>query len=173
MKRLISLLSISLLLWNCSETGDENGSNDNFDRAALLTNIADNIIIPRYEDYNQKLNVLVEKKNDFIASQSSTNLTALRAWKTAYLSWQAVEVFNIGKAEEIQYHYQVNIFPVSTNDIEKNINNGSYGLGSVNNNDAVGFPAMERYLLNGVGENDNTVLSFYSGISSQRKYLSI
>ena len=102
------------MLWNCSETGDDNQTQDLFDRTAMLTNIADNIIIPRYEDYNQKIDVLVEKKNDFIANQTTNSLNEFKlAWKEAYLSWQAVEVFNIGKAEEIFYYYQVNTFPVT------------------------------------------------------------
>ena len=65
-----------------------------------------------------KLETLKTDKDAFIADANQTNLDELRAsWLEAYKVWQHVEMFNIGKAEELLYGFQMNIYPVSTTDV--------------------------------------------------------
>ena len=163
MKKFFLGLIVTGLIVACSSssTDDEPTGGDSFDRAALLTNVADNIVIPAFEDLSAKLSDLQSTKETFVSNPNQSNLDALRAsWVSAYLSWQNVEVYNIGRAEEIQYAFQMNVYPTNTTDIESNISNGAYDLANVNNNDAVGFPAVD-YMLFGVDDSDVSILAKY------------
>jgi len=164
MKRWIPILLMALFVQACSESDDTGAttSNDDFDRKAMLENWADNIIIPAHEDLNNKLGTLVEEKDNFVQNTTEANLEDLRsAWFEAYKVWQHVEMFNIGKAETINYAFQMNVYPTNVSDIENNIQNQNYDLSDVNNNDAVGFPAVE-YMLYGVGDSKPDVVSYYT-----------
>ena len=163
MKKFFLGLIVTGLIVACSSssTDDEPTGGDSFDRAALLTNVADNIVIPAFEDLSAKLSDLQSTKETFVSNPNQSNLDALRAsWVSAYLSWQNVEVYNIGRAEEIQYAFQMNVYPTNTTDIESNISNGAYDLANVNNNDAVGFPAVD-YMLFGLDDSDVSILAKY------------
>jgi hypothetical protein len=162
----------------CSDSEDDgSGQTDTFDRKALLENVADNIIIPALQDLSTDLAALKISKNLFIAAPNQTNLEDLREdWLAAYLTWQYVEMINIGKAEEILYSFQMNIYPTNVSDIQANMNmvNGAYDLTTPENNDAVGFPAVD-YLLYGTATIDADIISFYSSdikASSHQQYLS-
>lgn len=165
MKKVLSIAIIVLIIMACSKSDDDNGNNignDNYNRVAMQTNLADNIIIPALQDLNTDIEVLVSAKNTFVTTQNQANLETLRdAWLNAYKTWQSVEMFNIGKAEELLYSFQMNVYPTSVEDIESNILNGDYDLTNVNNNDAVGFPALD-YLLYGVADEDAEILNVYS-----------
>ncbi|WP_298501505.1 imelysin family protein [uncultured Maribacter sp.] len=157
-KRFFTVIIVLILGVSCSSSSDdspEGGGKDNFDRGVVLINLADNIIIPSLQDLNSKLEDLNSKKDIFIATPNQENLDNLRtSWLAAYKVWQYVEMHNIGKAEEILYYFQMNIYPTNTADIEENISSGNYDLTHVNNNDAVGFPALD-YMLYGLGVNDD------------------
>ncbi|GGE30792.1 imelysin family protein [Psychroflexus planctonicus] len=177
MKRTFLALFALVLLWACSsdDEGTNNNPNDGFNRSAMLTNWADNIIIPVYEDLNTKLDELVSQKDNFIAEPNAVNLDNLRtAWQEAYLVWQHAEMFNIGMAENMNYLFQMNVYPTNVSDIQNNIQNQNYDLASVNNNDAVGFPALD-YMLHGVGDTDNEIIEFYTASAqaeNNKAYLS-
>ncbi|WBU89530.1 imelysin family protein [Cellulophaga omnivescoria] len=174
MKRVIFVFVAALTVYACSSsddsTGTTNNGKDDFNRGELLANIADNIIIPAYEDLSTKLNNLEDEKNIFIASPSETNLVTLREkWLSAYKVWQSVEMYNIGKAEEINYGFQMNIYPTTVEDIESNVSSGTYDLTHPNNNDAVGFPALD-YLLNGLANTDTEIVEKYTNTTSGDGY---
>ncbi|WP_308992142.1 imelysin family protein [Mariniflexile litorale] len=175
-KKIISAVVLTLIIAACSSSdkGDEK-SLDNFDRQTMLINWADNIIIPVHQDLNTKLQALVTAKDGFVGTPNQTSLDALRtAWLNAYKVWQYAEMFNIGKAEAINYGYQMNVYPTTVTDIETNITNGTYDLAHANNNDAVGFPALD-YLLYGVASGDVAILNIYTtntNASGYKKYLS-
>ena len=79
MKRVIGVVAITLIAFACSKSDDSNpgtggGATDNFNRAAMLTNIADNIIIPAYQDFSTDINSLVTAKDNFVATPNQSNL---------------------------------------------------------------------------------------------------
>ncbi len=82
-KKLVLLVFAVLALYTCSESDDYNSgsSSDNFDRQLMLTNWADNIIIPALEDLSSDLSVLVTDKDAFVALPDDSSLSQLR------LSW--------------------------------------------------------------------------------------
>ncbi len=174
MKRILIVFFLISLVFSCSsdDSGSDidNNPNDGFDRQAMLSNWADNIIIPVYSDLNTKLQTLVNQKAAFIAEPTVENLDNLRiAWQEAYKVWQYAEMFNVGLAESTNYIFQMNVYPTNVDDIENNIQSLNYDLASVNNNDAVGFPALD-YLLHGLGENDVDILAFYISNPNAENY---
>ena len=70
-------------------------------------------------------------------------------------------MFNIGKAEELQYSFYMNVYPLTVGDIQNNVINGGYDLDNVNNQDAQGFPALD-YLLHGIANNDLDLLAVFT-----------
>ncbi|TXD49456.1 imelysin family protein [Polaribacter sp. IC073] len=167
---LLLFISITTMYACSSSDGGEPVVTDSFDRSAMLVNIADNIIIPAYEDFSAKMSALKTAGETFTATPNQTNLEALRtSWLTTYKTWQHIEMFNIGKAEEIQFSFYMNIYPLTVKDVEDNIANGSYDLNSVNNHDAQGFPALD-YLLYGVAESDASILEKYTTDTNKVNY---
>ncbi len=173
-KKIFSVVLLVIFAAACSSSDDsvtpETPGETSFDRAGMLRNIADNIVIPAYQGLNTNLSTLANAKDAFVTTPNQTNLETLRAaWFTAYKSWQHVEAFNIGKAEEILYSFQMNIYPVNTTDVEDNIAAGNYDLTHPNNNDAVGFPALD-YMLHGIGATDTEILEKYTTNAASTKY---
>lgn len=164
LKKISLIFIIFVLLSACSsdKTEEPEGVTDNFERQAMLAHLADDIIIPAFEDFQTKINTVSVASNIFVASPSETSLSSLKtAWLDAYKTWQYVEMFNIGKAEELQFVNFINIYPVTVSDVENNIASGIYDLGSTNNHDAQGLPAID-YLLYGIAEDDIAVLAKYT-----------
>lgn len=174
-KSVLFLLALSFVIACTSDDSDSNNNqNDGFDRSSMLVNWADNIIIPVYQDLNSKLQTLVTEKDVFIADPNTTSLQSMRlAWEEAYKVWQYAEMFNIGKAESINYNFQMNVYPTNVNDIQNNIQSQNYDLTNVNNNDAVGFPALD-YMLFGLGDTDAEIIDVYTDAQGQNhlNYLS-
>ena len=71
-KKIILSITFSIgFMFACSEGDDlDNSQNESFDRGSLQTNLADNIIIPAYQDLSQQLGLLVSAKENFIANCS-------------------------------------------------------------------------------------------------------
>lgn len=162
MKSFLSIITLSLGLtfFIISCGGDEPMEmfTDNFDREAMLIDWADQIIIPAFESYNATLDELVNAKDVFITDQNELNLTALRdAYISAYLSWQNVTIYDIGKAEEIGLRNFTNIFPTDVDGINENIIEQNYNLDLPSNFDKQGFPALD-YLLFGTADDTEGIL---------------
>ncbi|WP_299101508.1 imelysin family protein [uncultured Winogradskyella sp.] len=161
MLKKIILFVIVVVAISCSSSDDNGGSNNNdgFDRTALLTNVADNIIIPAFQDLQAKLLVLDIAKDNFVSDKSNANLEALSdAWLEAYKVWQHVQIYNLGEADnfgggERGFVSFFNIYPVTVADIENGANTGSYDLNTANYHDAQGFPALD-FLIHGVATGD-------------------
>lgn len=166
MKKLVYIFAIMLLIVACSESDDtgssSNATSDNYNRVAMQTNLADNIIIPRIQNLKSALQTLSDVNNTFTATPNQANLDNLRAaFVSAYKDWQLVEPFNIGQAEILQYNFKMNVYPTTVADIEANIANGNYDLLAAANNDAVGFPAVD-YMLHGIAATDADILNKYA-----------
>jgi hypothetical protein len=155
------LLTI-FISFSCSDTSlIKENSADSFDRQLLLENVTDNIIIPAFDDFNQKMVQLDESVSLFVSEQSLANLEEVQErWITAYKIWQHIEMFNILKAEEIYFIQKMNTYPASISKIKNNISTYDFDLESNNNWVAQGFPTLD-YLLFGIEiDNDNTLV-FY------------
>lgn len=168
----IYLLLISCIIFSCSTDTNENDSIDNYNRTAILENLTNNIIIPSYEKLLSEIIQLNTSSTDFKATQNNSNLTALRkAWKEAYISWQYVEMFNLGKAEEINFNKTMNTYPCNTTIINQNISSSQYDLSSSDYSSwsSQGLPAVD-FMLYGLDNDSNNILNIYSGNDGE-KYL--
>ncbi|MEW5677333.1 imelysin family protein [Flavobacterium enshiense] len=171
MKKILLLLSFTAFFAACSSSDSgSDASGDGYDRTALLTEWADNIIIPSFEDYQSKVTVLQTEVADFNTAPSEVKLTEVRtAWLEAYKAFQHVSMFEIGKAEEVALVSCTNIYPTNATGIESNVAAGTYNLTLLSQYDKQGFPAID-YLINGLGADDATIVTFYTSNGNAAKY---
>ena len=162
------ILIALFIFFSCSNTTElEEGLVDNFDRQQILENVTDNIILPAFEDFNQKIVQLEESVTLFTNTKNLVSLEEVQArWFEAYKIWQHIEMFNISKAEEVYFIQKMNTYPASVSKIENNISTGDYDLETNNNNwVAQGFPTLD-YLLFGLKANNTSTLLFYQNIEN-------
>jgi len=144
---------------------------DQFDKHAMLRNISENVIIPRYVELEESLNALALKLETFDASPTASTLKAAQeATLSAYLAWQYCSVFEFGPAAEENLRLSMNTFPCDTAQIESNISTETYDLALAVNADAKGFPALD-YLLFAKPESQ-TIISFSAASKSRYAYAS-
>jgi len=171
MKKSVLILSALFVLFACS-TNDNNGTSnkDSFNRTALLTNWADNIITPSYLNYQNKVQDLQDNVAVFTSSPSEINLQTMRqSWVEAYRAYQSVTLFYFGKAMEINLKEASNTYPTDVIGIESNIASGAYNLSLLSQFSKQGFPALD-YLINGLGTTDSDIIGFYTAHTNAANY---
>lgn len=171
MKRIAILLITVFVFWSCTKDSPSGPDVDDFDREAILVNWADNIIIPSFTAFSDSADQLQSDAAAFAEAPTLQNLETLRnSWRSAYLAFQHVSMFEMGKPMELRFRDNLNIYPTDTNEIEGNIMEGNYNLELPSLNDTQGFPALD-YMLNGLGENDTEILSYYTTNENSNGYL--
>ena len=172
MKKLYYSTFILIILFSsCGGEKIDNSFNDGFNRQELLSFVTDSIIIPSHTNLSTKLNKLSESINSFCENTNENELDNVRNdWIDAYLNWQYVEMFNIGKAEEIYYWQRMNTYPCNESIINSNIDQQNYDFSSSNYSSftSQGFPTM-GYMLYGLGGDSTQVLSHFTG-TNMNKY---
>lgn len=159
---LIAGLVITLLGCSGNKEAEQVKPGSNYDRKAMLINIADNIIIPGYGAFKTKFDLMKSRSENFLASPSTASLIEFRtSWKEAYIEWQKVEMFEIGPAEEVMLRTSMNIYPFNVSLAENNISTGSYNLEEAGQVATKGFPSID-YFLNGVGADDAAVVAWFA-----------
>ena len=137
-------------------------NSEDFDRVPMLANIADNLILPAYEELNQKITDLNTAYSAFQSNPNTSTLDALRIeWEATLMSWQHAGYYNFGPAETHFLRAVMNVYPTDSNQINGNIATGSYNLSSAINSDAKGLQALD-YLLFGIGTSDSEILNKYT-----------
>ncbi len=174
MKKLTALLlliaSCILITVACNKDNGSDQPNDDFDRKAMLTHLADNLIIPAYNNFQTAYGEMKLAADAFITAPDATKLTALRQkWQAAYISWQQVELFNFGPADQVLLRNYFNIYPTDVTLLNSYVSSGSYDLEVLTNNKVQGFPALD-YLLNGLGANDTEILNYYTAHTDAAKW---
>jgi predicted lipoprotein len=172
-KILTSLCVGSVLLFSgCGGNGSEPSPADNSkDRKQILTHWVDEIIIPSYNNFQQKFHGLHEKAQIFTNSPDVNSLAVLRStWAEAYTEWQKTELFEFGPADKYTLRNFFNIYPADVNGILMNINDPDINLGLPASYARQGFPAID-YLINGAGTDDAAIVNFYTadGEGEKRK----
>ena len=155
-----------------STSTGSSSQNDNFDRSSILINYSENIIIPRYNTFKISMDNLKNSIDTFTSSPTIENYNLVQLnWTEAYKKWQYVEVFNIGKAEEIMFNLTMNTFPVSKERIDSNIENEKTDLTNPNDWAAQGFPGID-YMLHGIADTKESVVEIYNSNTKYSGYLS-
>ena len=168
---LLSIFSVFLII-ACSSESDENQNQvTDFDRSSILKNYADNIIIPRYNNFKADLDDLKTVVDEFASNPNSANFDKVHnQWFKAYKTWQHVEMFNIGKAEQIMYFNTINTYPVDELRINENINSKRYDLSNANDWSSQGLSGVD-YMLHGIEDNKEKVIQKYVDDTNYGDYL--
>ena len=100
-KHIALILGLALMM-GCSssdDSGNGGSTSDNFDRSTLLKNLADNIIIPSYQDFGSKFTTLkgsIELKTSKNAAVALLCASLLNFGVTKFKSFPRIEeVFRI------------------------------------------------------------------------------
>lgn len=170
------IVLLTLLVYACSKKGEPTPTTTSptdqkaLDRKAMLTNIADNIVIPAYAKFKVKMDVMAAKSEAFTNTPNITTLAEFRAaWVEAYIEWQKVELFDFGPGQVQAIRSFFNVYPASESGIAANI-----AAGAAANLDVPaafptqGFPALD-YLLNGVGTTDQAIIAYYTSDADAAK----
>jgi len=168
MKKIIfTLLSIAIIFSSCKKDDEPE-----FDRQALLDNMATNVIMPYYQTLNSSLILLHTEATEFVANPNSSTLTDLRvqylATNTAY---QHCSMYNFGPAMDYGIKAALNTFPTDSSKIETNISAGTYTVGSLSNTTAIGFPALDYLLYFGTDAEIITKFTSDSKAANRKNYL--
>lgn len=162
--RYISLLMGIILFASCG--GDETPNPaDSFNRREVIERLADDLILPSYNDFRTSVGDLKSAFDSYRTSPGTPELEALKsAWIEAYLSWQEAALWNFGPAEQTGLLAAMNIYPLDTAQVRLNLS-GSYDLNSISQFDAQGFPALE-YLLysNNINRSDASVSQYFADV---------
>ena len=174
LKILISISILSIFIISCSSSSDDEQSTiPEFDRSAVLINYADNIILPRLNNFKSSVDYLKESGDAYVDSPDITTYTELHnSWLEAYINWQYVEMFNIGKAEEIMFFSKTNTYTVNEGRIQENINNQKTDLSNPNDWSCQGFPGLD-YMIHGIADSENEIINQYIQNPLNGKYLKV
>ncbi|WP_114780665.1 imelysin family protein [Botryobacter ruber] len=171
-KYTFAALACLATLAGCGDNGEDNPKTE-YDRKAMLTNYADNLIVPGYEALKSETDQLATAVAAFTANPTAATLaTARTEYQEAYLAWQDVSVYEFGPADEQMLRNSLNIYPTSATQIESNISSGTYDLQTTANLSAKGFPALD-YLLYGAATDAELLNQYTTGAqaANRNKYL--
>lgn len=154
-------------LTSCDTNSDLLGKMYDFDQGPMLVNLGNELILPAYRDLSDKTESLKIATESFTESPSEEALVTLRQQlKAARLAWQQCAPFQFGPAEANNLSGILNIYPVDTRQIDRNISEGNYDLRTLSNADARGFQAMGYLLYDSEMTNEELVASFDTNRSS-------
>lgn len=155
----IAAIAVVLLIQACAKSGQSpKSSSNNFDRAAILTNLSTNIIVPNYVSFGASVTTLDSAVTAFNAAPDAAKLTALQtAFINAYKKWQTISVFDLGPADAQTLRISLNTFPADVTQINNNVSAANYNLAPLSALPAQGFPALD-YLLFGTGADNAAIL---------------
>jgi len=156
----------------CSSDSDEEQNQvPEFDRSTILKNYAENIIIPRYNDFKLAIDDLKTSVDGYISYPMVSTYDIMHEyWLIAYKKWQHIEMFNIGKAEEIMFFNTVNTYPIDELRIAENITSMKYDLSSPNDWSSQGLSGVD-YMIHGVDVSKEKVIQKYIDDSKYGDYL--
>lgn len=172
MKHIFIVLSAFLLFSCSSDSGGEPKQVEpsGFNRTAMLTHWANDIIIPAYADLTQVNSKLQDDIQQFVDTPNQTNLENARAsFRMAYITWQKAAFFEVGPAKNENLRQYFNIYPTHTTNIKNAVAKSDYQLHLTSNASIQGYPALD-YLLNGIGADDNQIIQIYTTNTQAQDY---
>lgn len=147
---IIFALGLFAVLASCDKDEPNPEGGESFNRTEMLTNYADELIIPAYQQTSIAFTNLKNAANTFITERNENNLSALQsAWGASVIVWQDACAYNFGPAGEQGVKKslveEITTFPISTIKIESILGGTAYSLSDFNR-DARGLFAIE-YLI--------------------------
>ena len=137
---------VMFIITGCGESVPEPSSPD-FDRAALLTQWADQSVIPAYEAWSESANQLASVTLELVETPSAERVEEVRsAYREAYLSWQRVAMFDFGPASDRALLATTNTFPVDTLGVLEDMSAEEWLPGTPSSLSRMGLPALDFLL---------------------------
>lgn len=173
MKKSVVFIFSVLVFLACKKNKKEEPEPENpFDKQGMLVNMADNVIMPSYNEFKLSLDSLTNAYNTFKSSGLISDFqTTKQKLHLAYLKYQRAGVFEFGPAENVIVRMNFNVFPTDTPQIKSNIAAGTYNLDAASNLDAKGFPALD-YLFYGKNKTENQIVQTFTASTNQKQYVS-
>ncbi len=115
-----------------------------FNKGVMLSDVANNIIVPSFNAFETNINSLESSFLTFQGNPTQGNFDLVKDdWRTAYMQWQTVKIFDFGPMRDLGFKGSTGTYPTDSVQVLFNIANGGYNLGSVDNVDAIGFSALD------------------------------
>ena len=170
-RNIIALSAVLLLVftqWACQSNGGgetPDPCQSELDQTTLFQNLADQLIIPRYEDFQTAVNDLQLAIDDFLTNPDANTLSSTQeVFKETYRRWQYVAQYQFGPAEEVGLRMSVNNFPADIFLIESNINSGKTDFSQPEAFDR-GLPAID-FLLYGAADSEDAIVGLFADDSA-------
>lgn len=161
---LVSTILIIAILSNCNKkkkTEEEEEPGASFDKTAMLSNYADNVILPNFQMAKIALDSFALEYSNFISNKTEANLIIARQkFIRAYMQFQYIGTFEFGPSENEIVRVTFNTYPCDTSIIKSNINAGIYDLSTAANVAAKGLPAID-FLLYGKNMSDAGIVTLF------------
>jgi hypothetical protein len=166
------LICLSILATSCGSK--KNNPTDSFDRQAMLTHYADEMIRPAYSALAFSLSSLETSVNTFNNTPEEGWLAQVQTvWKESYREWMRAVAYNFGPAGEEGLRKglveEIGTFPASETKINEAISAGAWNLNDFNR-DARGFLAVE-YLIFGKNQSQAEIAALFAADANRRNYL--
>ena len=140
---------LAIMLVGCEPDGGSDGTG--FDRAAYLTQTADELIVPSYEEFAEDASNLYETFASLETGEVlPEDVAVLRdQLRTAYTSWQLAQLFDFGPATTRALLVTTNTFPTDTLEIAADCLKETWTGGLPATLNSSGLPALDWLLFNG------------------------
>ncbi len=116
----ITVILLIIGIVGCSD--DESEPTVEFDRATLLNNIGNNIILPSFDDFQQQTEALNATVSVLAQEVNQQNLDAAQtAWLSAASAWKKTEMFDLGPIDQLNVKFDIQNYPVNVIGVEDEI----------------------------------------------------
>lgn len=147
-KYLLLTVCAASLNWSCV---DNSKDEDNFDVTKILDNVADNIILPQFEELKSSTDELKSAYSEFEHSGEQEDLIALQnTFKESYSLWQSCSFVNYGNSNLVSLSSTLNTYPTDVDQITSTFNTTEeYNLESGSFANAIGYPGLDYLFFEG------------------------
>src|ERR1700685_3467262 len=98
---IIAFSAIAIGLNSCSKASTNNNNTNTTTESQVLTDFADNLVNPNYQDIQAKASIMNDAVTALVANTTDANLTTTRtAWKNTRAAWESCEGFLFGPVED-------------------------------------------------------------------------
>lgn len=178
MKHLLCIVSMCVAV-ACNDAGTQSPG-DTFDRKAMLTLVADSMIVPSYASFMNSVREC-ERACDAVADSSTVGSTtrvgevvsARYAWSQLRYSWSYVQQFDFGPAESSTGNLGISLgsFPVNAAKLESYIAANDTSFANYDR-DTRGIYAVEYLLFGASGNSADEVAAMFAANPARGAYLS-
>lgn len=162
----------ALIISGCKKKDDNKPGMTEFDRSAMLKDIADNVILPAHTTFVEKAEALSVSLSHLSANADAAAIEALQhQWLSCAVAWKRCQLFNVGTAQESYLHNKIHTWPANEDFINEYIRGNETldeaFIASIGSS-SKGLAAIE-YLLFSSGKTAAVVDSLTAGPYADRK----